>query len=213
MLTTPKTQTRPDTRSPDGAADHYHLRGAPTGGCRCPRPQQALVRPRMRRPARSPRRRFRTWCASASWGVLASSRPSPRRGCSRSRAITWTGSASAPPAGCGPAPTRGWTSRPPKAPEIRSIGPGVVTEVASDGAFGNKTVVRLDDGTRVWYCHQSEFGVEKGQRVLPATSSGTSARPATSRARTCTSRCTTPRTSPSTPSPGSPSTPCTPEWG
>jgi murein DD-endopeptidase MepM/ murein hydrolase activator NlpD len=51
--------------------------------------------------------------------------------------------------------------------EIRSIGPGVVTETASDGAFGNKTVVRLDDGTVLWYCHQSEFGVEKGQRVSP----------------------------------------------
>jgi len=51
--------------------------------------------------------------------------------------------------------------------EIRSIGPGVVTEVASDGAFGNKTVVRLEDGTMIWYCHQSEFGVEAGQRLAP----------------------------------------------
>jgi murein DD-endopeptidase MepM/ murein hydrolase activator NlpD len=51
--------------------------------------------------------------------------------------------------------------------EIRSIGPGVVTETASDGAFGNKTVVRLDDGTVLWYCHQNEFGVNPGQRVRP----------------------------------------------
>ena len=51
--------------------------------------------------------------------------------------------------------------------EIRSVGPGVVTETASDGAFGNKTVVRLDDGTVLWYCHQSEFAAEKGQRVAP----------------------------------------------
>ncbi len=49
--------------------------------------------------------------------------------------------------------------------EIRSIGPGVVESTESDGAFGNKTVVRLDDGTALWYCHQSEFGVEQGQRV------------------------------------------------
>ena len=49
--------------------------------------------------------------------------------------------------------------------EIRSIGPGVVESTESDGAFGNKTVVRLDDGTVLWYCHQSEFGVEQGQRV------------------------------------------------
>jgi murein DD-endopeptidase MepM/ murein hydrolase activator NlpD len=51
--------------------------------------------------------------------------------------------------------------------EIRSIGPGVVTQTASDGAFGNKTVVRLDDGTVLWYCHQSEFAAEPGQRVAP----------------------------------------------
>ena len=51
--------------------------------------------------------------------------------------------------------------------EIRSVGPGVVTQTASDGAFGNKTVVRLDDGTVLWYCHQSEFAAEKGQRLAP----------------------------------------------
>jgi murein DD-endopeptidase MepM/ murein hydrolase activator NlpD len=50
---------------------------------------------------------------------------------------------------------------------IRSIGPGVVTEASSDGAFGNKTVVRLDDGTVIWYCHQSRFAVEVGERLAP----------------------------------------------
>jgi murein DD-endopeptidase MepM/ murein hydrolase activator NlpD len=49
--------------------------------------------------------------------------------------------------------------------EIHSIGPGVVTEASYDGAYGNKTAVRLDDGTVLWYCHQSDFGVEPGQRV------------------------------------------------
>jgi len=51
--------------------------------------------------------------------------------------------------------------------EIRSIGPGVVVSAAYDGAYGNKTVVKLDDGTVLWYCHQNEFGVEPGQRVKP----------------------------------------------
>lgn len=55
----------------------------------------------------------------------------------------------------------------PEGAEIRSIGPGVVTEASSDGAFGNKTVVRLDDGTVLWYSHQSEFGVEVGQQLEP----------------------------------------------
>lgn len=50
---------------------------------------------------------------------------------------------------------------------IRSIGPGLVTEASYDGAFGNRTVVRLDDGTEVWYCHQSDFAVEVGQRLTP----------------------------------------------
>jgi murein DD-endopeptidase MepM/ murein hydrolase activator NlpD len=55
----------------------------------------------------------------------------------------------------------------PEGTQIRSIAPGVVTETASDGAFGNKTVVRLDDGTVLWYCHQSRFGVGQGQRLAP----------------------------------------------
>jgi murein DD-endopeptidase MepM/ murein hydrolase activator NlpD len=55
----------------------------------------------------------------------------------------------------------------PEGTRIRSIGPGVVVSTAYDGAYGNKTVVKLDDGTVLWYCHQSEFGVDPGQRVKP----------------------------------------------
>jgi murein DD-endopeptidase MepM/ murein hydrolase activator NlpD len=55
----------------------------------------------------------------------------------------------------------------PQGTEIRSIGPGVVQSTAYDGSYGNKTVVKLDDGTVLWYCHQNEFGVEPGQRVRP----------------------------------------------
>ncbi len=51
--------------------------------------------------------------------------------------------------------------------EIHSIGPGAVQSTESDGAYGNKTVVKLDDGTVLWYCHQNEFGVKPGQRVQP----------------------------------------------
>ena len=55
----------------------------------------------------------------------------------------------------------------PEGTEIRSIGPGVVVSTAStDGAYGNKTVVRLDDGTVLWYCHQSEFGVDVGPAAV-----------------------------------------------
>lgn len=55
----------------------------------------------------------------------------------------------------------------PEGTEIRSIGPGQVVSTQYDDAYGNKTVVKLDDGTELWYCHQSEFGVEPGQRVRP----------------------------------------------
>ena len=55
----------------------------------------------------------------------------------------------------------------PDGTEIRAIGPGVVTEVGYDGAYGNKTVVTLDDGTVLWFCHQSDTAVSVGQRLVP----------------------------------------------
>jgi len=48
---------------------------------------------------------------------------------------------------------------------IRSVTAGVVVSAAYDGALGNKTVVRLADGTEVWYCHQSDQVVQVGDRV------------------------------------------------
>ncbi|GAB3664960.1 hypothetical protein GCM10027596_30290 [Nocardioides korecus] len=53
----------------------------------------------------------------------------------------------------------------PEGTPIHSIGPGVVVSTGYEGAYGNKTVVKLDDGTVLWYCHQSRFGVEAGQRL------------------------------------------------
>ena len=49
--------------------------------------------------------------------------------------------------------------------EIMSIANGVVTSVGYDGSYGNKTVVTLEDGTEIWYCHQSSFGVSEGETV------------------------------------------------
>ena len=48
---------------------------------------------------------------------------------------------------------------------IKSIANGVVTFVGYDGAYGNKTIVTLEDGTEIWYCHQSAFNVSEGQTV------------------------------------------------
>ena len=41
----------------------------------------------------------------------------------------------------------------------------MVVSAASDGAYGTKTVVRLEDGTEVWYCHQDTQDVAAGDRV------------------------------------------------
>ena len=48
---------------------------------------------------------------------------------------------------------------------ILAVANGTVTETGYDGAYGNKTVVTLDDGTEIWYCHQSSFGVSEGEEV------------------------------------------------
>jgi murein DD-endopeptidase MepM/ murein hydrolase activator NlpD len=55
----------------------------------------------------------------------------------------------------------------PYGTEIYSIAAGVVTEVGYDGSYGNKTVVTLEDGTEIWYCHQSSFVADVGETVQP----------------------------------------------
>jgi murein DD-endopeptidase MepM/ murein hydrolase activator NlpD len=53
----------------------------------------------------------------------------------------------------------------PSGTEIHSIAPGTVQSVGYDGAYGNKTQIRLDDGTVLWYCHQTSYVVQPGERV------------------------------------------------
>ncbi len=48
---------------------------------------------------------------------------------------------------------------------IKNVANGVVTEIGYDGSYGNKTVVTLDDGTEIWYCHQTSFLVNVGDTV------------------------------------------------
>lgn len=48
---------------------------------------------------------------------------------------------------------------------VYAVATGVVTSVGYDGAYGNKTVLTLEDGTEIWYCHQSQFLVAPGDRV------------------------------------------------
>ncbi len=48
---------------------------------------------------------------------------------------------------------------------IYAIANGVVTAASYDGPYGNKTVITLDDGTELWYCHQTSFSVSVGDTV------------------------------------------------
>ncbi len=53
----------------------------------------------------------------------------------------------------------------PSGTPIHAIASGVVVSTGYDGAYGNKTVVRLEDGTEIWYCHQTSILVTVGDTV------------------------------------------------
>lgn len=48
---------------------------------------------------------------------------------------------------------------------LRAVANGTITAVGYDGSYGNKTVLTLDDGTEIWYAHQTSFNVTVGQKV------------------------------------------------
>jgi murein DD-endopeptidase MepM/ murein hydrolase activator NlpD len=48
---------------------------------------------------------------------------------------------------------------------IMAVANGTVTSTGYDGAYGNKTVITLDDGTEIWFCHQTAIYVEVGETV------------------------------------------------
>jgi murein DD-endopeptidase MepM/ murein hydrolase activator NlpD len=56
---------------------------------------------------------------------------------------------------------------------IYAVANGVITEAGYDGAYGNKTVETLPDGTEIWYCHQSTIGVSVGDKVVQSEQIGT----------------------------------------
>jgi murein DD-endopeptidase MepM/ murein hydrolase activator NlpD len=61
----------------------------------------------------------------------------------------------------------------PSGSPIIAVANGVITEAGYDGAYGNKTVQTLEDGTEIWYCHQSTIGVSVGERVIQGETIGT----------------------------------------
>jgi murein DD-endopeptidase MepM/ murein hydrolase activator NlpD len=54
----------------------------------------------------------------------------------------------------------------PEGTPILAVANGVITETGWAGAYGNRTVMTLEDGTELWFCHQSAFGVETGDQVV-----------------------------------------------
>lgn len=61
----------------------------------------------------------------------------------------------------------------PSGSPILAIANGVITETGYDGAYGNKTVETLPDGTEIWYCHQSTIGVSVGDKIIQGEQIGT----------------------------------------
>ena len=49
--------------------------------------------------------------------------------------------------------------------DLVALADGTVTEVGDAGAYGNRTILTLEDGTEVWYCHQLTALVSVGQEL------------------------------------------------
>ncbi|MFJ7340499.1 M23 family metallopeptidase [Streptomyces sp. NPDC101110] len=53
----------------------------------------------------------------------------------------------------------------PTGTPIKAVHSGTIAEAGWNGSYGYKTVLTLDDGTEIWYAHQSSIGVSVGQKV------------------------------------------------
>ncbi|MFD7404548.1 M23 family metallopeptidase [Streptomyces sp. NPDC059866] len=53
----------------------------------------------------------------------------------------------------------------PTGTPLKAVHSGTITEAGWNGSYGYKTVLTLDDGTEVWYAHQSSINVSVGQKV------------------------------------------------
>lgn len=53
----------------------------------------------------------------------------------------------------------------PEGTPIHAVANGTVTKRGLAGAYGNRTIVTLEDGTELWFCHQSTYAVRPGQKV------------------------------------------------
>ena len=61
----------------------------------------------------------------------------------------------------------------PSGTPIVAVANGVITSTGYEGSYGNQTVQTLDDGTEIWYNHQSLIGVQVGDTVAAGQQIGT----------------------------------------
>ncbi|GAA1359426.1 M23 family metallopeptidase [Streptomyces beijiangensis] len=53
----------------------------------------------------------------------------------------------------------------PTGTPIKAVHSGTVKSAGWSGSYGYRTVLLLDDGTELWFCHQSSLNVSAGQKV------------------------------------------------
>jgi len=61
----------------------------------------------------------------------------------------------------------------PAGTPLVAVANATVTSTGYNGAYGNMTVLTLEDGTEIWYCHQTNIEVSVGQKVNAGQRIGT----------------------------------------
>lgn len=61
----------------------------------------------------------------------------------------------------------------PSGTPIRAVANGVINETGYAGAYGNQTIQTLEDGTELWYAHQTSITVSPGETVRAGQVIGT----------------------------------------
>jgi len=56
---------------------------------------------------------------------------------------------------------------------VVAVANGTIAETGSAGAYGNQTIQTLEDGTEIWYNHQTDIGVSPGDTVSAGQQIGT----------------------------------------
>ena len=54
----------------------------------------------------------------------------------------------------------------PTGTPIHAVASGTITETGYAGAYGNRTIMTLPDGSELWYCHQTAYVVHEGDKVV-----------------------------------------------